>query len=122
TRHDPKSIMHYSLPEEFFRDGKNNKCWVQPNHELSDGDKQFAASIYPLRVAGLDPGNKAALPPLAPPEGKEGEENFRAELQRNFESLLTKAGVKRERVKDLTQKFAQRVKVLRAAPAKPAKK
>jgi hypothetical protein len=54
TRHDTKSIMHYSLPEGLFVDGKNNRCWVPKNNELSEGDKMFAASIYPPRVASSD--------------------------------------------------------------------
>lgn len=44
TQYDPTSIMHYSIPKEHLRSGTP----VGWNTELSELDKLFIASVYPL--------------------------------------------------------------------------
>ena len=117
TRHDTKSIMHYSLPEEFFRDGRRNKCWVPKNNELSNGDKQFAASIYPSRVASYDGSNKSVrFGELQSQDSKELEANYRAELEHSFEQLLTKVNIKKSDREELGAMFIKRLAKLRDSP------
>ena len=120
TRHDPKSIMHYSLPEELFRDGRNNKCWVPKNTELSDGDKRFASSIYPPRVAssGATPsqGVRIGQPSATPQDDQKVEAEYRTELQRSFEANLMRSGLQSSDVQRLTGKFQEELAKLRSGP------
>lgn len=44
---DRKSIMHYSLPAWLFKAGDKSACFVSTNFDLSDGDKDFVARMYP---------------------------------------------------------------------------
>lgn len=57
TPYDRKSVMHYSLPPLFFREGRESRCFVPLNVTLSDGDKTLIARAYPKttdeRVANL---------------------------------------------------------------------
>ena len=41
TAVDRKSIMHYSLAPELFKLGRNSKCWVPDNFDLSEQDRRF---------------------------------------------------------------------------------
>lgn len=124
TRHDKKSVMHYSLPVEFFADGTSNKCWVAKNNALSDGDKGFAASRYPIRVASLSgpPSNTRAIRPADGQEERAEETNYRADLQKSFKALLEKAGVKSSEIEAITAKFQEEIAKLRNAPPPKAKK
>lgn len=46
--YDPKSIMHYKLPDNFFTDPKKSPCEIYSlNNELSKGDKEFLRKLYP---------------------------------------------------------------------------
>jgi Astacin (Peptidase family M12A) len=128
TRHDTKSIMHYSLPEELLKGGKTNKCWVEKNKELSQGDKDFAASIYPQRVASLGSGGggtrgvtgsggtRAAGIPAA--SAKDAEARYRAGLVRDYQDALAKSGVEGARAESLTAEF--KAELARVRDAKPA--
>lgn len=47
TAYDPKSIMHYALPVEIFRNGENSTCYVKQNTKLSAADKTLVVKMYP---------------------------------------------------------------------------
>ncbi len=47
SKHDPKSIMHYSFDEWMFLTGSQSPCYTKPNNTLSAGDKAMAAKAYP---------------------------------------------------------------------------
>lgn len=119
TRHDTKSIMHYSLPAEIFRGGKNNRCWVPRNNELSDGDKQFAANMYPPHIASSEqPSDQGVRYGQAAPQNSQTlEADYRAQLQRTFEGLLEKGGVGDSKLKAAAGKFREEVARLRNGPS-----
>lgn len=43
SQYDPRSIMHYSMPGEYFTNGMP----TSENYELSETDKQFIRALYP---------------------------------------------------------------------------
>lgn len=47
TPYDPTSIMHYALPEKFFKNGNQSPCFVHENNSLSAIDKQLIRKTYP---------------------------------------------------------------------------
>lgn len=63
TPYDRQSVMHYSLPPLFFKEGRQSRCFVPLNVTLSDGDKTLITRAYPKtndeRVADLQ--NRAAM-------------------------------------------------------------
>ena len=69
TEVDRKSIMHYSLPPEIFKLGKNSRCWVPDNDELSVQDRNFIAAIYPKAGA---PVQTSGAPVVGPPGAHAG--------------------------------------------------
>lgn len=109
TRHDTKSIMHYSLPEELFRGGKTNKCWVDTNASLSEGDKAFAAQMYPQRVA-----TRGAITRSITDSPREAEANFRNDLAKDYEDALTKGGTPKDRVAKLVADFKKELARVRS--------
>jgi hypothetical protein len=44
---DKKSIMLYTFPPAYFKQGTNASCYNPPNTSLSDGDKSIVAALYP---------------------------------------------------------------------------
>ncbi|WP_256823143.1 MULTISPECIES: hypothetical protein [unclassified Pseudomonas] len=47
---DSKSPMMYMLPKEILTRGADSKCYLTaPNIEISDGDKEILAQVYPLK-------------------------------------------------------------------------
>jgi Astacin (Peptidase family M12A) len=102
TPHDRASIMHYSLPPELFKSGKNSKCWVPKNNVLSVTDKTFIASIYPksIPVAGLPTrglpadGGTAGKASGKPPGNANAEAQFQDEVVSQYREALVRAGVK----------------------------
>jgi hypothetical protein len=113
TAVDRRSIMHYSLPPELFRQGRSSPCWVPDNDDLSEQDKRFIASIYPkgdapVAVSGrpsvtASPGaaTRGAKPPVAV--------NDRETLVRQYEDLLKQAGLTAERIAQLSREFRKTV-------------
>lgn len=114
TRHDRLSIMHYSLPEDLFRGRRGNKCWVEPNFVLSDGDKAFAGRLYPIRVASLDGTATRGLNRPQKPDPKVAEAKTQADLARSFEAALTAEGVAPAEARRLTAKFKRDLSEMRA--------
>ncbi|MEO9959662.1 MULTISPECIES: M66 family metalloprotease [Alphaproteobacteria] len=47
TKLDKNSIMKYYFPPEFYKTGKDSRCYSEENIELSDGDRATIAAIYP---------------------------------------------------------------------------
>lgn len=48
SKHDPKSIMHYSFDDWMFKTGKSSRCYIKPNNSLSASDKAMAKKAYPF--------------------------------------------------------------------------
>ena len=44
--YDKLSIMHYSLPARYFRDGRQAGCYIEPTFEISDQDREGLARAY----------------------------------------------------------------------------
>ena len=44
---DKKSIMLYTFPPEYFKQGKQATCYSAQNTSLSDGDKWIVSKLYP---------------------------------------------------------------------------
>ena len=113
TAVDRKSIMHYSLAPELFKLGRNSKCWVPDNNDLSEQDRRFIASVYPrdgvpvarrapstcIRAAGA---TRGAKPPVALVNDKEA-------LIKQYEDLLKQAGLAADKIAQLTREFRTNV-------------
>lgn len=50
TEYDRESIMHYSLPASWFKNGASSSCWVVRNDDLSDTDVAAIAAAYPATL------------------------------------------------------------------------
>jgi Astacin (Peptidase family M12A) len=118
TRHDTKSIMHYSLPPEIFRGGKDNRCWVPPNYELSEGDRKFAASMYPPRSADVPTGVRLDPTSTAPQDRQKLESDYRVQLQASFERLLGSHGMSVSQRQEAIANFEKEVAKLRDGPSR----
>jgi hypothetical protein len=115
TAVDRKSIMHYSLAPELFKVGRNSRCWIPENYDLSELDKRFIASVYPRSggppivtssapqkpAAGAIP-TRGAKPPAAMLNDKET-------LVRQYEDLLRQAGIAADRIAQLSKDFRKNV-------------
>jgi hypothetical protein len=122
TRHDRNSVMHYSLPPEMFRGGKSNRCWIPKNNELSEGDKRFAASLYPLQLSSIDGGSlRLGQAPAGRRNAENAEADYRAELQKSYESMLAKAGLTGSAAETLAANFRNEIAKLRSGLEKAAK-
>jgi hypothetical protein len=93
TEVDRKSIMHYSLPPWLFKTGVNSPCFVTPNFDLSQRDKEFIASVYPTVVG-----------PVASTRGVKAP-NSTDHLVSDYRKALQGAGVAPGRVEQLTDQF-----------------
>ena len=114
TAVDRKSIMHYSLAPELFKLGRNSKCWVPDNNDLSEQDRRFMASVYPRDGApvatssgpatssGAAGATRGAKPPVALVNDKEA-------LIKQYEDLLKQAGLAADRIAQLTREFRKNV-------------
>jgi Astacin (Peptidase family M12A) len=114
TAVDRRSIMHYSLAPEIFTLGRNSKCWVPENNDLSEQDKRFIASIYPKgdhpvvtssAPSQRPPGavlTRGAKPPAAILNDKEA-------LIRQYEELLKQAGVAADKIVQMSREFRKSV-------------
>jgi hypothetical protein len=106
--------MHYSLPPELFKLGRNSKCWVPDNNDLSEQDRRFIASIYPKDDRPVvtssapttqPPGavlTRGAKPPVAAINDKEV-------LVKQYEALLRQAGLAADKIVQMTQEFRKNV-------------
>jgi hypothetical protein len=101
---DRKSIMHYSLPAELFKQGKDSRCWVPSNVELSERDRTFIARIYPKETPLV-----VSSRPTGSVTRSGGPSDERAALVREYEQQLQKAGVRAEKIKQLTDEFRRAV-------------
>lgn len=61
---DPKSIMMYAQPAAVLIRGTRSKCYVAPNNELSDLDKELISRLYPSEKAPKSETNFAVVPSL----------------------------------------------------------
>lgn len=112
TTVDRKSIMHYSLAPELFKLGRNSRCWVPDNNDLSEQDRKFMASVYPRdgvpmasspsTSSGGVGATRGAKPPVAGVNDKET-------LVKQYEDLLKQAGVAVDKIAQLTQEFRKNV-------------
>ena len=116
---DKASIMHYSLTPEILRDGKNNKCWVEENLDLSDVDRNFAKSKYPLAniavasTRGIGESSGRAASPPHPVDAKQAEAETRAALKSEFKQALKDGNIPEAEAAKLTEKFAVELDKLR---------
>jgi len=94
---DRKSIMHYSLPPWLFKAGDKSPCFVPTNFELSDGDKESVARIYP---ASRNNGNVAGAP--APTLTRSGTGPTPVQ---EYADLLKASGLPQERIDALVEEF-----------------
>lgn len=100
TAVDRRSIMHYSLAPELFKQGRNSRCWVPDNNDLSEQDRRFIASIYPKDEPVV--ATRGAKPPAAMINDKEA-------LIKQYEELLRQAGVAADKIAQMTQDFRKNV-------------
>jgi serralysin len=114
TAVDRKSIMHYSLAPELFKLGRNSKCWVPDNSDLSEQDRRFIASVYPRDGAPVatSSGPGGTRPPAAATRGAKPPMaivNDKETLIKQYEDLLKQAGLAADRIAQLTQEFRKNV-------------
>ena len=116
TAVDRKSIMHYSLAPDLFKLGRNSKCWVPDNNDLSEQDRRFIASIYPRDgappVATSSGPATSQRPPAAATRGAKppmAAGNDKETLIKQYEDLLKQAGLAAEKIAQLTQEFRKNV-------------
>ena len=96
TEVDRRSIMHYALPPWLFKKGENSPCFVQPNLDLSEGDKAFVASVYPK-----------ALPPVALRGAKPAAERLLDEYRRSLQDAGIEKGTLERLVKELRDSMSR---------------
>ena len=106
TSVDRKSIMHYSLDPELFRQGRGSKCWVPDNNDLSEQDRRFIASIYPraggpVAASGRQTATRSAKGTATASSGED--------LTKRYQALLQEAGLPPDRVSALTKEFREDV-------------
>jgi hypothetical protein len=114
---DRRSIMHYSLAPELFKLGRNSKCWVPDNNDLSEQDRTFIASIYPRNAAPVAGGDRPGVPSSSPPAAglTRGAKppvaviNDKETLIKQYEELLRQAGLAADKIAQLTQEFRKNV-------------
>jgi serralysin len=113
TEVDRKSIMHYSLAPELFKLGRQSKCWVPDNNDLSEQDRSFIASVYPRGGAPVATSSgPATRPPAAVTRGAKPPMalvNDKEALIKQYEDLLKQAGLAADRIAQLTQEFRKNV-------------
>jgi Astacin (Peptidase family M12A) len=113
TAVDRRSIMHYSLPPELFKQGKNSRCWVSDNDDLSDQDRRFMAAVYPRGVRPVETSSApSTVPPVAATRGAKppvAAINDKETLIKQYEELLKQAGVAADRIAQLSREFRKTV-------------
>jgi hypothetical protein len=107
TEVDRRSIMHYSLPPQIFKSGKDSLCWVARNSDLSEQDRKFIASIYPKEdkpvvVSSAPTGTATRSAAKRPATGDD-----RSALVRQYEELLKQSGVPAGKIRELTAEFGK---------------
>lgn len=115
TTVDRRSIMHYSLAPDLFTQGRQSKCWVPDNNDLSEQDRMFIASIYP-RTGGPPVATSGApsttTPPAAATRGARPPAavvNDKETLVKQYEELLKQAGLAADKIAQLTREFRANV-------------
>ena len=112
TAVDRKSIMHYSLAPELFKLGRNSRCWVPDNNDLSEQDRRFIATVYPKddRPVATSSG-PPTMPPGAATRGAKPPAaiNDKETLIKQYEDLLKQAGVAADKVAQMTREFRKTV-------------
>lgn len=105
TAVDRRSIMHYSLPPQLFKRGKDSPCWVAENTELSQQDRTFIASLYPKDdkpvVVSTGP-SPTATRGTAKQLSAGGDKQA---LVKQYEDILRQAGVAADKVRELVAEF-----------------
>jgi hypothetical protein len=92
---DRKSIMHYALPPEVFKLGKESRCWIPYNFELSQQDRAFVRMIYPrTEEVASDGPREARVRSARAPASREA-------AVREYERLLQAAGLAAEESAEL---------------------
>jgi hypothetical protein len=113
TAVDRKSIMHYSLAPELFKQGRNSKCWVPDNDDLSEQDRRFIATIYPRDGAPVaTSGSPSTSPAAAATRGAKppvAVVNDKDALVKQYEELLKQAGLAADRIAQLSREFRRNV-------------
>jgi hypothetical protein len=110
TQVDRKSIMHYSLPPNLFRDGSGSKCWVPQNDDLSEQDRRFIAAIYPKSGPPVYTSSLPGAPPVgAVARGRPAAGSDKQALLTQYEALLREAGLPAARIKAMTEEFSKTV-------------
>jgi hypothetical protein len=65
TKYDPKSVMKYSFPAEWFVNGDRSKCFSgPPNDNISKFDRAILAYMYPPKQQAAIKADKARLSKL----------------------------------------------------------
>jgi hypothetical protein len=114
---DRKSIMHYSLPAEIFKQGKRSPCWIPGNMDLSVQDRRFIAGVYPRSTAPVVSSatkkgpDSAASPDLhtsstrgAKPPTAVTKDDVEGTIKR-YVDLLQKSGVAKDKISSLAAEF-----------------
>jgi hypothetical protein len=61
TKYDPKSVMKYSFPAEWFVNGEQSKCFSGPaNEDISKFDRAIIGYMYPPKAQAWADQDKAA--------------------------------------------------------------
>jgi hypothetical protein len=95
TEVDRKSIMHYSLPVWIFKAREKSPCFVQPNYEISEGDRAFLSRVYPKPEVVATRG--VTQPSIT---------QRRTALIEEYRGLLQKAGIEKGKAEDLVKEFS----------------
>lgn len=61
SEYDPDSIMHYSLPAEYFENPETAQCFTEPVSTLSQQDKAGIAEAYPVQAVNQRSAAKAPI-------------------------------------------------------------
>ena len=114
TAVDRKSIMHYSLAPELFRLGRNSRCWVQENNDLSEQDRQFIAGIYPKGGGPVVTSSAPSTPPAGAGLTRGAKPpavilNDKEALVKQYEELLKQAGVAADKIVQMSREFRKNV-------------
>lgn len=112
TAVDRKSIMHYSLAPDLFKLGRNSRCWVPDNNDLSEQDRLFIAAVYPKddRPVATSSG-PTTTPPGAATRGAKPPAaiNDKETLVKQYEELLKQAGVAADKIAQMTRDFRKTI-------------
>jgi hypothetical protein len=93
---DRKSIMHYSLPVWIFKAREKSPCFVQPNYEISEGDRVFMSRVYPKAEVVATRG--VNQPSVA---------QRRNALIEEYRGQLQKAGIEKGKAETLVKEFSE---------------